>query len=306
MFFVRVFQTGSLLKSFIWLLIDFSGLRFIWLKIFPYSKDGKETRAPNFLLWIIGIYVAIFSIASQSYENRIDAIDTKVNTMLMQLSSDLGLKAFNRIAEIQNERCVVKPNLFRPISVFQTFIKHEKKFYEIDNSIIKNIIDWKKYLSDLDLSEIILRDVQLYDANLTNTWLYNADLQSSNFKSANLKNAHISRANCQNAGFVYANLEHVLFSDTNLKGAYLSEANLKDSILQRADLRGAHVENANFANAILQEADLRGIIGLTVKQLSTVETLYKAKLDNKLYKEMKKKYPVLFEAPSWGEATIYR
>ena len=60
---------------------------------------------------------------------------------------------------------------------------------------------------------------------------------------------------------------------------------------KRADLREANLSDAN----------LSGVIGLTVEQLSEVRTLYKAKIDPELMKQVKDEYPHLLKKPEYYE-----
>ena len=61
--------------ALIWLFWDFSGLRAIWERIRPpYDLSTHRRRPATFMLWVIGIYSALFGIASQRYENRIDIV----------------------------------------------------------------------------------------------------------------------------------------------------------------------------------------------------------------------------------------
>ena len=104
-----------------------------------------------------------------------------------------------------------------------------------------------------------------------------------------------------------ANLSDAILSDANLRGANLVETNLRGAYLYNADLSGAWLSNANLSHADLIEtnlreasmfgADLSGVPGLTVEQLSEASTLYKAKLDPELKKQVKDKYPHLLEEP---------
>jgi len=68
----------------------------------------------------------------------------------------------------------------------------------------------------------------------------------------------------------------------DLRGANLSDANLIDANLSRANLSGA---------------DLTQVKNLSINKLSKVETLYKAKLDPELKKQVKDKYPHLLKKP---------
>jgi hypothetical protein len=57
-------------------------------------------------------------------------------------------------------------------------------------------------------------------------------------------------------------------------------------------------------NAYLQSANLEGVYNLNIEQFSGVKTLYKAKLDSELMKQVNKKYPHLLEEPKPGSKPV--
>ncbi len=73
------------------------------------------------------------------------------------------------------------------------------------------------------------------------------------------------------------------------------EPNLTEADLSGADLFKADLFKADLFNANLREADLSGAKNLTTERLSKVKTLYKAKLDPELEKQIEEKYPHLLE-----------
>jgi hypothetical protein len=70
---------------------------------------------------------------------------------------------------------------------------------------------------------------------------------------------------------------------------------------EKASLRGANLGGAILIDAYLVGADLRKVLGLNIEQLSTVETLYKAKLDPELMEQLKDEYPHLLKKPKSEE-----
>ncbi len=83
-----------------------------------------------------------------------------------------------------------------------------------------------------------------------------------------------------------ADLSDANLSDADLSGAKLSGAKLRGS----AYLRGTDLSGANLRGAYLSV-----VLGLSIEQLSTVETLYEAKLDPELMEQVKDKYPHLLK-----------
>ena len=97
-----------------------------------------------------------------------------------------------------------------------------------------------------------------------------------------------------------ANLERANLRMTDLRGANLKRVNLAGTDFTLTKLAGADLEGANIRGANLE--DLRGTqLGSNweeeIEHLSKVATLYNTKLNSGTEKEMKEKYPELFERP---------
>jgi len=107
----------------------------------------------------------------------------------------------------------------------------------------------------------------------------------------------LDRVNIRRAYLVKANLDNAILLKSNLKGAYLQEANLKGADLFDTNLEGANLLNTNLNGAILWAANLQGSRNLEIKQISKVRTLYEAKLDLNIMKQIKKDFPHLLERP---------
>ncbi len=72
----------NIIKSTLYFLYNFSGIRHLWENIiWPINRDTKKGKPSTFIIWIIGLYVALFGIASQRYENRVDVIEIRISTV---------------------------------------------------------------------------------------------------------------------------------------------------------------------------------------------------------------------------------
>lgn len=167
-----------------WLLWDFSGLRFVWEKIRPPDPSLKVRPPATFLLWVsgvLGIYVAVFTIASQRYENRIDIIENRANSIFAQLSSPVEVvrkTTLSRIPEVQNMLCPHKPEILKPFSVFHSLLK-KNKYKEIVELLKDAVENWKNSLDSVSLIEANLEEANLWQANLEE-----ADLEEANLWGA--------------------------------------------------------------------------------------------------------------------------
>jgi BTB/POZ domain-containing protein KCTD9 len=299
----------------------YSGFEFIYRKIKPASEPRPLPTLP---LWLIGIYVAAFGVASQRYENRVDIIENKANTIYSQLSSPNPVTkgmAFRMILDIEKMECPYKPDIKNPASIYFSFFK-QTTYEGVANLMKETIVNWKGSLANVDFRRVDFRGCDLIDANLVGADLRNAklahvklfraelvgtrfdgaDLWNTEFDDADLTGAELKGAKLVRARFDDANLERANLVGAELVGAMFPRANLTDTNLEGAILNGANLaatnlEGARFYGAMLVETNLNGARGLTIEQLSNVETLYKAKLDSELMEQVREKYPHLLEEP---------
>ena len=137
-----------------------------------------------------------------------------------------------------------------------------------DNSIIKTLNEFifvqnHKDLSNIDLSNQNLEDLNFYKIDFTNANFKSANLKNVTFDFANLLRANFSNVRMVNSSFRYAYLSIANLDNTNLRNADLYAANLMEADLiganlSAANLREADLTGANLSAANLRRADLRG------------------------------------------------
>jgi len=297
-FVVRLHKNFNPYEAFLWFAYDFMGIRLILEKIFPSNIKNKKEKPSSFILWLIGIYIALFGIASNRYENSVDIMETQTTGFFTQFSSsDETSKKYllRRIAYIQNGVTPIKPELFVPYTVIQSFLFSEKNQLIVET--MKGVIEDNK----LKLKNVILN---------------NSDLNNSDLSEAVLEGATMSMANLSYVNFKMANLSHVNFEgatllDTDFSGAKLIfakilKADLSSATFENADLTGASIEKCNisyatnFKNADISEAKLIELDlslteenSLTIEQLCTAKSLKGCKLNELQYELIKSQCPDL-------------
>jgi hypothetical protein len=99
----------------------YSGLEFILSKFIPLEKSDSSKPLPTGPIWLLGIYVAFWTLASERYEYKVDIIEARVNSIYAELgASDLRKYALGRIPEIQRMTCPEKPDILSPLSIFRS------------------------------------------------------------------------------------------------------------------------------------------------------------------------------------------
>ena len=272
-------NTKNRIYGFIkWVIWDFSCLRFIWSKILPPTSESEGGRRPStFLIWVVGTYVAFFGVASQRYENRIDMIENRANTIFTQLASPAFKSALSRISTVQKMPCPYKPHLLDPSSIFHSLFGSGQEYSEMVLLLKEAVENWKHSLDAVNLTGANLQEAQLDKANLNGALLIGSNLRNANLENADLRNANIIGA--------------------DVEGAYLKNVNLmginRSLGPPETDDRGGRffTRAERKVNALaIKDYDV-------VDQLSKVYSLYGAKLDPEIKDRLIKLDPRLFRSP---------
>ena len=230
-FAVQYSRSKSFGEALLWLVWDFTGFRFIASKVFPKQK-GTLNPPVTITLWVLGVYTALFGIASSRYENAVDKIENRMNAFITQLSiapPEIRKEAFREVAEIQWMICPIEPDLLRPSSVVLSLTMHD---------IYKEAVT------------LLIRTVEKFGNNLQGARLFRANLKEAILKSCNLMNADLRWVNFYNADLNGANLQKTELAGTNLEFAKLNRANFNGANLVGANFEGADLKYASFKDAI--------------------------------------------------------
>ena len=223
----------------------------------------------------MGIYTALFGIASQRYENTADRIELRANALVTLLvNNDSRISATGQVFEVQYMRCPLKPEFSDPSSVFQSFFGTEDIYKPGSDLLAKTLesikmklgsperLSHKETFSKGDFFDQNTR-TNLNGANLIGVNLSGADLQNCNLIGTKLNGANLSGANLAGSNLQGADLTDALLPEANFTGSNLTGANLKGALLPgakliRANLEFAELEGANLSFANLKEARLVG------------------------------------------------
>ncbi len=133
---------------------------------------------------------------------------------------------------------------------------------------------WDRLYARIQSGEKDLRDLDLREADLSNLDFSEADLRNTNLSSADLREA-------------------------NLKGANLRGADLRGAYFKGASLKGADLRNARLEGSYLHETDLTNTLGLSMRVLAEVKTVYEAEMDSTLKANLEETRPGKFIDPGW-------
>ena len=325
-------QFFNVSKKFFKYLLDLVGLRYIFLKLCPPVDPETNRRKPITLtLWIFGIYVASYGIASQRYENRIDIIENRASAVFAQLASPAYKQALARIPHIQHMCCPKKPDFLIPYTIFESLFavydiapyprisqnensdkqsellwNFRKKMFGVDGpyhemvDLLKSTIaDWKNSLKGLNLEGLVIDNANLEGADLSSVTMNDASLSHTFLNNVKFDDAHLWQSNFSNsfmegASFRRAGLVNAQLANTRMTDVNLMSAVLDDANFKGANLKGANFENTSMKNVNFEGANLLNPKGLTVKQLITVFSLKNSKIPDLLLNQIENKYAFLF------------
>jgi hypothetical protein len=290
-----------------WIFWEFSGIHYIFHKCNP--KEPKSDKPPVAAgLWIIGIYIALFGLASQRYENRIGIVETRIGTIITVMSTYGFKQAVAGIPNTQKMLCPEEPALWNPIATIKSLFGFSKPYGNGVELLKETLEKWKASLSEVDLAGADLSRTDLSDAKLKGANLFLADLRRATLRGADLSSACLRQAHLDSVDCEGAKLEEADLREAHLDAASLGSADLNGASLVGANLTWAHLEatrlvgadlsdacltEARLAETDLREADLRGA-KVTVNQLLEAASLYKTTLDAALLMKIKEKAPEVF------------
>jgi hypothetical protein len=188
------------------------------------------------------------------------------------------------------------------IDDFRNWVSEEAMFRTVGN--IKRLN--KNLITEMNLVDCTLRNVNLNYSNLDKSNLNSADISSSTLISVKMndcrmnqaifENSNLNHAELKGAYATGANFKHCYLIKSNFEKAYLIKTDFENAFLIEANLKDTIVSDANFKNASLYKADLTGAKGLKAEQLVGVKSLYLTKLDPDVMNKLKELVPHLVNA----------
>lgn len=291
-------------KSISWILWEFSGIHYLSRKLNPGANAQMPVSAG---IWIIGVYIALFGLASQRYENAVAVVETRISNIITCLPTSGFKQAIAQVPNTQSMLCPVKPEFWNPITTTASLIGFKRPYSEGRALLKATIENWKNMLQEVDLVKADLSIADLCEASLKRANLLGANLRGADLRGADLDNVCLRKADLDSADLEGANLNEADLREADLQAASLAVADLKDACLVGANLTGAYLEgamlkgadlsnacltNANLSQADLTEADLRDAV-IAESQLLTVASLYKTNLELTLLMKVRERSDTL-------------
>jgi len=156
----------------------------------------------------------------------------------------------------------------------------------------------KLRITKVDLRDCYLEGMELSNINLSGSNLIHANFKQTKLIGIKLDTAFLINSNFNRAEFIGGSIQNSICQEANFKDANLLNVSLKGSDLVEVDMQNADLNQANLKDVNFTKANLYGVKNVTIEQLSKAATLWKAKLNRDIKKELKKRYTHLFEEPN--------
>jgi len=165
--------------------------------------------------------------------------------------------------------------------------------------------DRLKSVRGAPLKKADLRYADVSAAFLVNANLRNADLRGARMRKSDFRMADLRGANLQDADLRQSHFRGADFREASLAGVNFAGTDLEEAKLGFADLKKSDFKDANLKGADLRCADLRDVTNLPIQDLANVKSLYRAKMNAALKKELQELKGELFTKPSdpWHDMT---
>ncbi len=254
-------------------------------------------------LVLIGITILVVGLSLPYYLHDFDAfipqILAEAHGMIFDIAV-IGILIFwlNHAGEIRRRIRTYKDE----IDDFRLWESEEAAFRTVGNIKRLNRHDIHEinlvncHLPRTNLNYVNLTGSNINSANISQSSLIEVSLENARLNQTNFENSNLNQANLRGAYASGANFRDAFLIKANFENAFLIKANFNNAFLMEANLQNCYLMGADFENVSLYKADLRGAKGLTVEQLSKVKTLYLARFDDDILKELRASVPDLVGA----------
>ncbi len=215
-----------------------------WASVFFYLFHNVALFRISFeIVAVVAIVVTVFGVFSE-YQER---------------SKDRAVRGAMLLAQIHQLRSLPIEERDAPLHAIVEALSRDG--FPLDRIDLSDMI-----LNDLDLSGASLRRANFDDVQILNVKFRGSNLRETTFKHGKISGADFRYANLEGATFWSANnIKNVDFSNSNLTSVIFSDTNIDGSV----NFQNARLDNVSFIRTNLSNADLSAARGLKPEQLKT-------------------------------------
>ena len=170
------------MKKYLEQIIKYSGIEFVYRKFIPKDKSVL----PSGFIWLVGIYVAFFGLASNRYESRVDAIENRFGSIITLIGTDSKELAIEQLVSLHQVNIPVPPNFICPLSSFKAMFGEGEPHIETINNTKGIISALKNDLDSINLANGNFTELDFSDVSFYKTDFSGACLKGTDFSGADL------------------------------------------------------------------------------------------------------------------------
>jgi uncharacterized protein YjbI with pentapeptide repeats len=270
----------------------------------------REGLYPTGVLWFIGVYFSIFTVADTMYQNRLENMESRFSYLVNYAGFGYYRIFFNEFDKLKNSEIPLKPELGKVWGTVKS-LAGEKVLFSQDEDLMKNLNqEFSFTIKDVDLDNMVIKNI-----NLRNSTFDGTNLHETMLFDCNLRNVKFIDTGHSHGGFIRCNLDTALFHGSGafkgrLDSCYMYgvvfedvtgffSCSFKNSYCRKAKFEFYDIGEADFSGSDLTEADLSVCRYCppikTINGLLKAKSLAGAKFSDGWMKVFRTKYPEIIE-----------
>ncbi|MEM6816728.1 MAG: hypothetical protein AAF600_20455 [Bacteroidota bacterium] len=267
------------------------------------SKPKPGAHNPsNFALWVVTIYTALYSIAFQRFENRVNRLYTSYSAYVERLGSTEGAEStIQGFIDLQSRKVPMEINYWKPWTVVGSFF-----FNEYEGTIVKDVEDMV-----VDIFPYFLKVYNLCFLELANLRTSHSNLlfQEIENRSLSLQKFDINKASIQNSNIRLSfkpnsriDTLQILKSELNLSVSYNNIINGFKSLIY---IDNVESKKSNYKHSIVTSGNTSVLCSKTIVSSSSFFYKLDIRSDSIFYDNHDKLGMVLFYKCKFSSKTFF-
>lgn len=204
------------------------------LQMIRKPKEGEYTdRAPSqFIWWVIGIYAGLFGIAFQKYENRINRLENRYDSLIQQLGGNNTGEILTAISDMQTSYTPLEPAIWPPNVLLS--LTDSIPNLEIWKLSENTILNWSKHLSRTKLEGFSTKSLEL-DSHIDNLTIRGKGIEKLilnnsysrkplSFRELSISDGQFKELSILNSQLPIFKMHNTIVREFNIDHSYISKS----------------------------------------------------------------------------------
>lgn len=265
---------------------DILPIHFILSLVNPNKFD--KSKPSTIFIWLIGIYTAMFTIASQSYEGALNRAKARLDNISNVKEQQVRLSL---ISEIQSSKIPIEPKYQNVLQTINSFFGQKIINSDLLQTTKLLLVNEKDSIVRVKIKDIDFSGIDFKSTVFKNAYFKNSKFIDCSFNNCIFDHSQFYDSDLSGAWINNCNMEHLNFSGSKLhlfqcSGTSLKFADFRSTDLERGYFNCCNLDSANFALSNLINCDF------SMSNILKVQSFYSAKIDSPLLNTIRTEIPV--------------